>query len=261
MHYSISEIIVLFFTYSVIGWLWETFYCSIKDHHFAYRGFLFGPYCPVYGFAITTILITSEPVRHNIVLLFVVGFFVASIFEYVASLFLEKFFHMKLWDYSKLKGNIQGRVAPEISLFWGIGVVILVRYVQPFVQKLINWEEAKTHGLLALLIVLVMGTDTIVTMISVEHFHISTKQWDERLNQYIDNLNERMKTASPEDRLHLKQKLDDWRTDFSKKLAQEEGKHLSLNQRRLVKNFPKLKITDSKHFNEIKKHMLNKKEE
>lgn len=39
MHYSISEIIVLFFTYSVVGWLWETFYCSIKDHHYAYRGF------------------------------------------------------------------------------------------------------------------------------------------------------------------------------------------------------------------------------
>ena len=42
MPFTISEIIVLFFTYSVVGWLWETFYCSIKDHHFAYRGFLFG---------------------------------------------------------------------------------------------------------------------------------------------------------------------------------------------------------------------------
>ena len=65
MHYSISEIIVLFFTYSVVGWLWETFYCSIKDHHYAYRGFLFGPYCPVYGFAVTTILITAEPVSYT----------------------------------------------------------------------------------------------------------------------------------------------------------------------------------------------------
>lgn len=70
MHYSISEIIVLFFTYSVVGWLWETFYCSIKDHHYAYRGFLFGPYCPVYGFAVTTILITAEPVKNNLILLF-----------------------------------------------------------------------------------------------------------------------------------------------------------------------------------------------
>lgn len=49
MPYTISELVVLFFTYSVVGWLWETFYCSIKDHHYAYRGFLFGPYWPVYG--------------------------------------------------------------------------------------------------------------------------------------------------------------------------------------------------------------------
>ena len=59
MPFTFSEIIVLFFTYSVIGWIWETIYCSIKDHHYDYRGFLFGPYCPVYGFAVTTILICT----------------------------------------------------------------------------------------------------------------------------------------------------------------------------------------------------------
>ena len=195
MHYSVSEIIALFFTYSVIGWLWETVYCSIKDHHYAYRGFLFGPYCPVYGFAVTTILITTQMVSDNIILLFVVSFIVASIFEYFASLFLEKVFQMKLWDYSKLKGNIQGRVAPEISLFWGIGVVFLVRDIQPFIQRIIDWEELKTHGLLAMLIVLVMGTDTILTMISVQRFHTTTKEWDGRVNQFIEQLREQIRKA------------------------------------------------------------------
>ncbi|MCT7748721.1 MAG: putative ABC transporter permease, partial [Lactobacillus crispatus] len=96
MPYTISEIIVLFFTYSVIGWLWETFYCSIKDHHYDYRGFLFGPYCPVYGFAVTTILICTKDVRDNLLLLFIVGTIVATIFEFVASWLLETIFHMKL---------------------------------------------------------------------------------------------------------------------------------------------------------------------
>ena len=99
MPYTISEIIVLFFTYSFIGWLWETIYCSIKDHHYEYRGFLFGPYCPVYGFAVTTVLICTKDVQDNIFLLFIVGIIVATVFEYVASLFLEKVFHLKLWDY------------------------------------------------------------------------------------------------------------------------------------------------------------------
>lgn len=81
MPYTISEVIVLFFTYSVVGWLWETVYCSLKDHQYAYRGFLFGPYCPVYGFTITTILITTYRVRDNIILLFIVGMIVASVFR------------------------------------------------------------------------------------------------------------------------------------------------------------------------------------
>lgn len=259
MHYSISEIIVLFFTYSVVGWLWETFYCSIKDHHYAYRGFLFGPYCPVYGFAVTTILITAEPVKNNLILLFTVGFIVASIFEYFASLFLEKVFHMKLWDYSKLKGNIQGRVAPEISLFWGIGVVFLVKYIQPFIQRIINWEEARTHGWLAVIIVLVMGTDTILTMFSVHRLHTSTKQWDNRINQRFEHLHELIQEAKPAEEHRLKQRLANWRAEIiNSEDTRRFNEHLSWNQRRLIRNFPKMKVTDAKHFNDVKKDLLKK---
>lgn len=259
MAYSISEIIVLFFTYSVVGWLWETCYCSVKDRHFAYRGFLFGPYCPVYGFAVTTILITTQPVQKNLILLFIVGFIVASIFEYVASLFLEKAFHMKLWDYSHLKGNIQGRVAPEISLFWGIGIVLLVKLIQPQVQRVINWKEAQTHGLLALMIVLVMGTDTVLTMISVQRFHTSTQQWDTRVVKYLELLRQRIETAVPEKQPRLRHKLANWHGAFLEHLDQKkETARLSWNQRRLIKSFPKLKVLDAQHFNEIKKDLLEK---
>jgi Predicted membrane protein len=257
--YSISEIIVLFFTYSFIGWLWETCYCSIKDHHFAYRGFLFGPYCPVYGFAVTTILITTFPFQDNIFLLFVVGFIVASIFEYVASWLLEKLFHMKLWDYSHLKGNIQGRVAPQISFFWGIGVVLLVNFVQPIVQRIINWEEAWTHGMLALIIVLVMGTDTILSVISVEKFHTTTQQWDQRAAAYRKKLLNRLEKAAPKDKLAIKDHLQDWQRYFAQYLNKEgAGKQLSWNHRRLIKSFPKLKMTDSKYFNNYKNDLKSK---
>lgn len=119
MPFTFSEIIVLFFTYSVIGWIWETIYCSIKDHHYDYRGFLFGSYCPVYGFAVTTILIYTHRIQNNLFLLYIVGVIVVTIFEYFASVFLQYVFHMKLWDYSHLWDNVQGRIAPIISLFLG----------------------------------------------------------------------------------------------------------------------------------------------
>ncbi|WP_103660775.1 putative ABC transporter permease [Lactobacillus sp. HT06-2] len=231
MPYTLSEIIVLFFTYSVVGWLWETFYCSIKDHHYDYRGFLFGPYCPVYGFAVTTILICTYDVQDNLLLLFLVGIVVATIFEYVASVFLEYVFHMKLWDYSHLWGNLQGRVAPIISLFWGIGVVFLVKIVQPFIQRVINWEEMETHGALAVMITLVMGTDLVLTIISVERFHTTTKMWDERINAHLK---------------HAHVDLDNWHGEVIKHWDEIRAhRHLSWNQRRLLKSFPDLKFSDT----------------
>lgn len=51
------EIFMTFIVYSFIGWIWETFYCSLKDRHFVFRGFLLGPYCPVYGFGVSAVLL------------------------------------------------------------------------------------------------------------------------------------------------------------------------------------------------------------
>ena len=119
MPFTFSEIIVLFFTYSVIGWIWETIYCSIKDHHYNYWVFLFGSYCPVYGFAVTTILICTYRIQNNLFLLYIVGVIVATIFEYFASVFLQYVFHMKLWDYSHLWGMSKVRLHQLFLYFWG----------------------------------------------------------------------------------------------------------------------------------------------
>lgn len=255
MPYTVSEIIILFFTYSFIGWLWETFYCSIKDHHLEYRGFLFGPYCTVYGFAVTTILICTKQVQNNLFLLFLVGIVVATAFEFIASLFLEKIFHMKLWDYSKLWGNIQGRVAPLISLFWGVGVVLLVKFVQPFVQRIIDIEKHETHGWLAVGITIVMGIDAILTMISVERFHTIAKMWDEHINRFIERVRAKVESRMPE---KGKLRVGDWHHSVIQHFNELRPYRLSWNHKRLLKSFPKLKILDAPKFMEIKKDILRK---
>ena len=260
MPYTMSELVVLFFTYSVIGWLWETFYCSIKDHHYAYRGFLFGPYCPVYGFAVTTILVTTYHVRNNLLWLFIIGMVVASIFEYFASVFLEKVFRMKLWDYSNLWGNLQGRIAPAISLFWGVGVVILVWFIQPLVQRVINWEESWTHGFLAMFITVAMITDTAMTIFSIRHFHMTTKQWDQRIRAFQEQLHQRIRTAAqPEERALRKRQLANWRQAFIAHLEKRPEQLLRWNERRLIKSFPKMRVLDAKRFNQIKQDLFSNK--
>jgi uncharacterized membrane protein len=258
MTYTCSEIIVLFFVYAVIGWLWETIYCSIKDQHLDYRGFLFGPYCPVYGFAVATILLCTQSVQDNLVLLFIVGMIVATLFEYIASLFLEKAFKLKLWDYSDLWGNLQGRVAPVISLFWGAGVVFLVKCVQPTVQKVVNWEEQLTHGWLAVIITVVMGTDTILTMISVFHFHRTTKEVDENFKASLRKLRQRLREATPIERPRLRRQANNIHLLLCDHFEELRPKHeFSWNHRRLLQSFPKLKVVDAKNFNETKHEWLH----
>ena len=199
---------------------------------------MFGPYCPVYGFAVTTILICTYRIQNNLFLLYIVGVIVATIFEYFASVFLQYVFHMKLWDYSHLWGNVQGRIAPIISLFLGIRVGFLVKVIQPFVQKLIIWEEIKTHGYLALIIVIVMGTDFILTIFSVEKLQMSTKSWNDRLN--------------------TRMKLDEGKLNQAFDKLMET---LSWNQKRFLTSFPQLKFTDTKKFNKFKNRWIKKRRE
>lgn len=149
-------------------------------------------------------------------------------------------------------------MAPQISLFWGIGVVLLVRFIQPAIQRVINWEEAHTHGMLALLVVLVMGTDTILTIISIHHFHTTTQQWEQRAVACQEKLKQRLDKALPAERPALARRLENWHADLLKRHPEFHLHHLNWNERRLVKSFPKLKVLDAKHFNKLKQDLLKK---
>lgn len=131
MTVSFPQVMLLFFVYAVIGWLWETVYCSLKAKKFVYRGFLIGPYCPIYGFGVLAVLYFIEPYQKNIVFLYVMSAIVVTVLEYATSYGLEKIFHTTWWDYKDVPLNINGRVAIPISLFWGLGCVVIVKWIQP----------------------------------------------------------------------------------------------------------------------------------
>jgi len=96
---AIYEYICWFFLYSAIGWIYESILCSVSEKRWINRGFLNGPYCPIYGFgAILNILILDE--TRNIVILFYFGAVTACTLEYFTSWLLEKLFQARWWDYS-----------------------------------------------------------------------------------------------------------------------------------------------------------------
>ncbi len=132
------EHILYFFIYSFFGWLCECLYCGIPARRFINRGFLEGPYCPIYGFGALIVLYILQPFADRIVLLFLAGLVLTSVLEYITSYLMEKLFHSKWWDYSSRRLNINGRVCLRNSLMFGVLGVIVVRVIHPMVQMFLQ---------------------------------------------------------------------------------------------------------------------------
>ena len=135
----ISKLVISFALYSLLGWACESTYCSIPAKRFINRGFLNGPFCPVYGVGALLVIFLLRPFTQNLLVLFVFGVLVTSVLEYITGFLLEKLFHTTWWDYSKRKFNIKGRVCLRNSLLFGILSVLLLHFINPFVEKLEAW--------------------------------------------------------------------------------------------------------------------------
>lgn len=138
------EFLFLFMIYAIIGWIWETPYVSIGQKKFINRGFLRGPYIPIYGLACITIVYSIRllpPFEVSaLTVLFVILFvsLVSGVWEYATSWTLEKLFKMRWWDYSDHKYNINGRVCLDYAILFGIGGFILWYFVNPQILELYN---------------------------------------------------------------------------------------------------------------------------
>ena len=136
--YTVHQWVLLFYLYCFMGWIWESCYVSLKNHNWVNRGFLKGPLLPIYGSGAIVVLISTLVVQKNLVLVFIIGMIAATILEYITGALMEKLFHVRYWDYTTEPFNINGHVCLLCSLAWGVFSVLLVRFVNPPIEYLIN---------------------------------------------------------------------------------------------------------------------------
>ncbi|WP_294371392.1 putative ABC transporter permease [uncultured Clostridium sp.] len=134
---NIYNIVYLFTFYSFGGWCLEVAYYFKNEKKFVNRGFLKGPFCPIYGFCIVTLILLLEPYKNNFLLLFLSAFFITSFLEYVTGFLLEKIFKTKWWDYTDDPFNIHGRVCLPYSLLWASGEVLIIKIINPVIINVI----------------------------------------------------------------------------------------------------------------------------
>lgn len=164
---TICQWFLYFAIYSVLGWVCETVYCSVIQRKFVNRGFLNGPVCPIYGVGAVLVIFLLQPAAGNIVLLFVSGLVVTTVLEYLTSVLLEKLFHMKWWDYSHFKLQINGRVCLLNSMMFGALSVFVMLVLHPRVKNLVGLIPVVLVPWVSLVIAAVFISDTIVTVRSI----------------------------------------------------------------------------------------------
>ena len=135
---EIEMYIMLFFIYSLAGWLIEMIPATIREKKFVDRGFLVGPYCPIYGCGVILITLLLQKYANDVVVTFFLSVIICGTLEYLTSYIMEKIFKARWWDYSNNKFNINGRICLETLVPFGIGGVLVLFVFNPFLEKIIN---------------------------------------------------------------------------------------------------------------------------
>lgn len=172
--YNLTSFILFFFTFSIAGWLWEVLLYIIKDGKFVNRGTMFGPWLPIYGAGGVLVLCLLIPKKmkkltDNPVITFFIITIICSILEYTSGWACEYFNCARWWDYTGYFLNINGRICFECTLFFGIGGVLCIYIVAPFIDKLFKNINKKRTILLCSILIILFSIDMVYS-----HFNPNT---------------------------------------------------------------------------------------
>jgi uncharacterized membrane protein len=134
-----------------------------KKHEFVNRGFLIGPYCPIYGWGCILINILLNQYKSNVVVVFILIIIICSILEYLTSYVMEKIFHIRWWDYSNRKYNLNGRICLSNMLAFGVLGCLVIYIVNPFFLSLINKLPINEINIIALILLVIFLIDNIIS--------------------------------------------------------------------------------------------------
>lgn len=228
---SVWRILAYFIIYSILGYIIETVYGMITKGVWESRqSFLYGPFCGIYGLGAVIMIVCLHKIPRKFNTLFIGGFIVGSVVEYVVSFVGEMLLGVKWWDYSNMPLNINGRICVYFSVFWGFLGIYLIASLNPRVDKVINWIKSKFKTYKALktfimTVFIVLMIDCISTGFAIEFFLVRMI-----VQNNIDVANKEL-VIEQYDKIYENEKL-------SKFIYQFWG------DKKMIRTFPNLKIND-----------------
>lgn len=219
----ISKYFLLFVFYSFLGWLMEVTQGYVRHKKFVNRGFLIGPYCPIYGYGAISMTLLLKGYANDPIVLFVMAIVICSILEYTTSFVMEKLFKIRWWDYSNRKFNINGRVCLNNAFFFGVLGTFLVYFANPFFEGLLLKINTNTLNIISLILMIIFTIDFIISMYA--SFKLknslskidkdSTEEIKEKIKEKIESkfLNRRIFKAYPKYKINIIKRLEEYRKE------------------------------------------------
>ena len=170
----IRNYFLLFIIYSFIGWIVELINVFIIEHKIVDRGFLIGPYLPIYGFGALFIIAFLSKYKSDLITLFCMSTIICATLEYITSFIMEKLFHARWWDYSSNKFNINGRICLETASLFGIGGCIIIYIIQPILDSIILFFNPLFLNIAAIVLAIIFVADLLVSFKIIYSFKTIT---------------------------------------------------------------------------------------
>lgn len=155
-------LIILFLIVSILGWCIEVLLKYLQYHRFMNRGFLIGPYCPIYGSGAVMITLSVgffSKIDNSISSTFIISLLICGFWEYAVSYYLEKRFHARWWDYSHKPMNLNGRIWIGNLVLFGIGGTVIIHVVDPYILQIVSSMSNTVLYTLSICIVILFTAD------------------------------------------------------------------------------------------------------
>lgn len=241
------ELVYLFIIYAMIGWCAEVAYAAVNTGKFVNRGFLNGPYCPIYGCGMIIVVVILTPIKDNLFILFIGSVLLTSTIEFFTGFCLEKIFHNKWWDYSNFPFNIKGYVCLKFSIYWGFACTFVMDILHPMIYKMITTIPFIVGIIILTIVMVIFATDMVITVLTILKFNRKISAMDE-IAKKIHNLSDEMGEKVYKNVSNVMDKTEEFKNDMETKKESFSEEYLKKKHERdeLIQKYKEL--WSQKHF-------------
>lgn len=158
-NYNGFQWLFFFYFYCFGGWCFESVFVSLKSGKWVNRGFMRGPFLPLYGSGATMMLVVSRPFQENVLLTYIAGVIGATALEYVTGVVMETLFQVRYWDYSERFMNFQGRICLRSSVVWGFFTIMMTKVIHRPIEQLMYSMPGRTLNYMTVLLTIYIVAD------------------------------------------------------------------------------------------------------